>query len=280
MSDNKTPNRRKPDRRKSIHSRKTARTWPLLCGLLPALLLMAGCSVRLDPGRHHPQMPPGIFNSLLPLAQLRAPKKDTLKAFSPTVEGWVAQFHEHLIEQDDLLTPSNLSTADSLRWVHYDDIAGFQQNLLLYHLRALPWDTNGKPVDVVVYLAIHYDKDTVIHTGPLYFGEVNKLDGYISFLYELTLKKHGNQYRLFPKKKLSRLKALQLNQFSMHLLFLADELKTKDGIDWWQRRRDTTINVKKMISYDANKIGGKMPIVFNIAEVMRGDSAIHFIRIK
>ena len=269
MSDNKTTPKPLPD-------------WkPLLCRFLPALLLLAGCSVRLNPGKNHPQMPPGIFDPLLPLAQLMAPKHDTLTGFSPHIEGWVAAFTEHKIEQDDLLTLSNLQDTDSLRMVRYDGVKGFHQNLLLYHLRALPKSNDGKSVDFVAYLAIHYDdKDTVIHTGPLYFGEVNKLDGYINFIYELDLEKHGNQYSLVPKKSLSHLKTLKLGKYDMHLLFLADELKMQSGIQWWQRDGDSTIRVKKIVSYDANKIGGKMPLIFNIPEVLRDNKAIYFVPIK
>lgn len=251
----------------------------LLFGLLPGVLVLAGCSVRLDPGRDHLRLSPRVFDSLLSLAQLNV-TGDTLTGFGDDRESYVAKFSEQLIEQNDLLTISILG--DSSRFskaVAYDDLKGYHQSLFLIHLRAQ--SKRSDPLDVAVYLAVQYDdRDKVLHTGPMYFGIVDKEEGHIDFLYNLKLTIHNKDTLLVPQTKLSRLQALKPGEFDTRIVFLADELITPDDVTWWKEKNISTIRVKKIVDYDPNKIGGKQPVVFSIPDVMRDETAIQFVLTK
>ncbi|GGB23271.1 hypothetical protein [Puia dinghuensis] len=247
----------------------------LFGGLLPA-----GCVPRpalIDPDRPNGALPPNFFKNI-PAVVLINQRGLKITGINDTVETYVARFSERYIEKDDLLTYSNLSDASGYPRVTYDDMQRYSQALFLYHLRTTP-----QAIDVVAYLAVHYNANgKCIGLGPAYLGTVDKGEGHIDFLYQMKVTIDGRDTCLAPVAKLSRLRSLACQYRSdTHLLFLAKELAIHDPQEtWWQPNAAPSIRVTKIVDYDANKIGGVQPLVFNIRGTLPGEQFLQFNSVK
>jgi hypothetical protein len=207
------------------------------------------------------------FFNQLPGINGKPYNKQAIKVNATTLEVYKASFSETTIEKDNLLEITELNSNSDHPIVSYWNTDGFTQYL---YLLKYDFTCNASGDDLtytaVVFLSFRYMPIAAAPftkctgPGPLYWGVLN--DDHISFDSVLTIK------NVKTGPYLTANKANRKNHFN--LLFMpvvfSDQAETNGD----------SINIKKIVRTDHNKVGGKKPLVFNIREIFHDSLAMRF----
>ncbi len=185
-----------------------------------------------------------------------------------TAEVYVSSFRERFIENDNLLEYTELNDATTIPAADYWSVIGYSQDLYLikYQFTYTTITKKGKqieaPAEGVVFFSLkHNGKGYTTGITPCYLGIIDKEENLISFGTQLTLKKGNGKYFLeqHPNKKGKK-----------GLLFMPANfpLDPKGNGD--------TLNIKKIVQLDPNKVGGYKPLVFDIPQIFNDANALSF----
>ena len=183
-------------------------------------------------------------------------------------EVYVSSFRERFIENDNLLEYTELNDASQIPAADYWSVNGYSQDLFLikYEFTYITTTKKGKqietPTEGVVFFSLkHNGKGYTTGITPCYFGIIDRDENLIDFDTQLTLKKDNGKYFLqqHPSKK---------NRNGLLFMPANFPLDPKGNND--------TLNIKKIVKLDPNKVGGYKPLVFYIPKIFNDANALSF----
>lgn len=207
---------------------------------------------------------PGIGNVTY-LGKTVTKKADKLEVYQST-------FRERFIEKDKLLEYTELNDDSKIRSADYWDVIGYSQDLYMLKFSFEFLDVSGgntKPTseEGIIYFSVKKNgNDDVIGITPCYFGIINRDFNYIGFDTPLSLQKQSNNFYLKVNKKNPKLPGLLFMPATFPKINKASASKNTAPV----------LNIEKIVRLDANKIGGRKPLVFNISQIFHDPTALQF----